>query len=271
MRTAEFRKIIYDNYREAGRDFPWRHTTPWGVMVSEFMLQQTQTERVIPYWKTWLEKWPSPKALHKAGLGEALGLWSGLGYNRRCRNLKECAGIITERHGGVVPGTPEELLAMPGIGPYTAGAVACFAYNFPAVFIETNIRAVFIHFFFGDKTGIQDKDILPGIKESLDPDNPREWYWALMDYGAALKGLTGNPGRRSAHYRRQSKFEGSFRQLRGRVIRSLAISGPADMETLRSRTGIKREDLYGVLNVLEKDLLVAETEGKYKIRENKSG
>jgi A/G-specific adenine glycosylase len=271
LKTAEFRKIIYDNYREAGRKFPWReNTNPWGILVSEFMLQQTQTERVTEYWKRWMEKWPAPRDLHRASLEDALREWSGLGYNRRCRYLKECARSITEKYGGRVPDTPEKLLALPGIGPYTAGAVACFAYNKPAVFIETNIRSVFLHFFFKDKTAVKDSEIFPLIKKHLDRKNPREWYWALMDYGAALKRITVNPGRRSAHYGTQAKFEGSFRQLRGTVIRSLAFSGPADSENLSGRTGIDNEKLYDVIEVLKKELLVAEEEGIFRIME-KSG
>ncbi|MDR1420838.1 MAG: A/G-specific adenine glycosylase [Treponema sp.] len=270
MKTTEFRNIIYANYREAGRKFPWRdNTAPWGVMVSEFMLQQTQTERVIPYWKRWMEKWPSPKALNRASLEDALREWSGLGYNRRCRSLKECARYITEKHRGVIPGTPEKLLSFPGIGPYTAGAVACFAYNYPAVFIETNIRSVFLHFFFENRTGVRDGEIFPLLAGTLDRRNPREWYWALMDYGAALKRITVNPGRRSAHYGRQTRFEGSFRQLRGAVIRSLVSSGPADRKDLGGRTGIAAEDLYDVLEILKKEQMVGEEGGIYRIREEK--
>jgi A/G-specific adenine glycosylase len=271
LKTAEFKKIIYDNYREAGRKFPWRENTdPWGILVSEFMLQQTQTERVVQYWKRWMKKWPAPGDLAEASTEDALREWSGLGYNRRCRYLRECARSITEKYGGRVPDVPGKLLPLPGIGPYTAGAVACFAYNYPAVFIETNIRSVFLHFFFKDKTAVKDSEIFPFIKKNLDRKNPREWYWALMDYGAALKRLTENPGRRSAHYGVQAKFEGSFRQLRGAVIRSLAFSGPADREMLSGRTGIESGKLYDVIEVLRKELLVAEEGGLYRIMEKKS-
>jgi A/G-specific adenine glycosylase len=277
METAEFRTIIYANYERAGRSFPWRRSiSPWGVLVSEFMLQQTQTDRVVPYWERWLQRWPAPADLAAASLEEALREWSGLGYNRRGKNLKECARIIAEEHGGRVPQTPETLLPLPGIGAYTAGAIACFAYNYPSVFIETNIRAAVIHFFFQDAQvtadpkraqGVSDAELVPILEASLDRENPRKWYWALMDYGAALKKLTPNPSRKSAHYTRQSKFEGSFRQLRGALIRSLVSQGPATAEELVRRTETEPEKLYQALEALEKDSMVAEKEGLYRIRD----
>jgi A/G-specific adenine glycosylase len=268
MDTAEFREAVYANYERAGRSFPWRQRiSPWGVLVSEFMLQQTQTDRVVPYWERWLERWPAPADLAATPLEETLREWSGLGYNRRGKNLKECARIITEKYGGMVPQTPEKLLPLPGIGAYTAGAVACFAYNYPSVFIETNIRAAVIHFFFQNIEEITDTELFPVLEASLDKQNPRKWYWALMDYGAALKKLISNPGRKSAHYTKQSRFEGSFRQLRGVLIKSLVSQGPAAAEELVRRTGAEPERLYKALEALEKDFMVAEKGGLYRIRD----
>jgi A/G-specific adenine glycosylase len=262
----DFQASIYAHYEEAGRVFPWReNTSPWGILVSEFMLQQTQTERVIPYWKRWMQLWSTPEALSKASLEEALREWSGLGYNRRCRYVKECARIITEQHGGHVPQNPETLLLLPGIGAYTAGAIACFAYNYPSVFIETNIRSAVIHFFFNKQEAVKDAELFPILETALDRQNPRKWYWALMDYGAALKKVRVNPNRQSAHYTRQSKFAGSFRQRRGAVIRALVSSGPAPAEELCKRTGIEEQELYEALKVLEKESMVAEAGGMYRI------
>ncbi|MDR2536423.1 MAG: A/G-specific adenine glycosylase [Treponema sp.] len=261
-----FSDAVYAHYGAAGRVLPWRENTdPWGVLISEFMLQQTQTERVIPYWKRWTTQWPRPEALHKASLEEALREWSGLGYNRRCRYVKDCARILTEKHDGKVPKTPEKLLPLPGIGAYTAGAIACFAYNYPSIFIETNIRSAVIHFFFADKETVKDAEIFPILEAALDRENPRKWYWALMDYGAALKKTIVNPNRKSANYTKQSRFEGSFRQRRGMVIRSLAYQGPAPMEELCNRTGLESEDLYKALQSLKKEFMVAEEDGIYKI------
>jgi A/G-specific adenine glycosylase len=268
MDKKEFRRAIYSYYEKEGRQFPWREKIdPWGVMVSEFMLQQTQTERVVAYWNRFMGKWPDPPSFAQASLEEALREWSGLGYNRRCYYLKECARRIIREYDGEVPDDPKHLIALPGIGPYTAGAIPCFAYNHPSVFIETNIRAAFLHFFFKDKTGVHDREVLPLVAECLDKRNPRKWYWALMDYGAALKQVTANPNRRSAHYARQSPFEGSFRQRRGAVIKVLVSRGPADLRQLRERSGIEEKDLYPVLEALGKESMVAEKDGIYRIRE----
>lgn len=264
-----FRAAVYSHYEKAGRRFPWREDCgPWGVLVSEFMLQQTQTERVVPYWERWMEKWPRPEDLAAASLEDALREWSGLGYNRRARYLRDCARLIAEERGGLVPDTPEALLPLPGIGAYTAGAIACFAYNYPAVFIETNIRAGVIHFFFQGRERVGDDELLPVLERLLDRANPRRWYWALMDYGAALKKVTVNPGRRSAGYSKQSPFEGSFRQLRGALIRTLVSQGPGSAgELFRRLEEREPEELYRALESLEREALVAERGGVYSIRE----
>jgi A/G-specific adenine glycosylase len=267
MKLREFRKIILANYQEAGRDFPWRGADPWGVMVSEFMLQQTQAERVIPYWEKWIRLWPSPKALAGATMEEALLHWSGLGYNRRCYNLKNSAAIITAEYKGKVPENPETLRSFPGIGPYIAGAIACFAYNYPSVFIETNIRSTIIHYFFPGRTDVRDSEIFPKLEAVLDKKDPRTWYYALMDYGASLKKLTENPSRRSAHYVRQKPFIGSFRQARGKVIKALATVGSSNAEEIKLASGLSEEKLYRVLDRLVRESLVAEEKGIYRIKE----
>ncbi|MDR1972058.1 MAG: A/G-specific adenine glycosylase [Treponema sp.] len=268
-KITAFREAVYSNYEKEKRSFPWRtNTNPWGILVSEFMLQQTQTDRVIDYWNQWMEKWPSARLLHEASMEDVLKAWSGLGYNRRCYNLKDCARRIVKDHGGEVPKNHIDLEQLSGVGPYTAHAVPCFAYNIPTVFIETNIRAAVLHFFFKDKEGVRDKELFPVLRAALDHKDPRTWYWALMDYGFALKKLIPNPNRRSAHYTRQSPFEGSFRQYRGAVLRVLAQEGPAGMMELQRRSGIESDvDLYRVIVSLEKDQMVAESAGVYRIRE----
>jgi A/G-specific adenine glycosylase len=265
-RIAAFRKTVTGYYETSGRkSLPWRlNTAPWPVLVSEFMLQQTQIERVIPYWERWTSLWPEPADLAEAQLADALREWNGLGYNRRGRFLWECARRIAGEHGGVVPESPEKLLTLPGVGSYTAGAVACFAYNYPAVFIETNIRAALIHFFFTGREHIHDAELAALLEESLcGEDDPRVWYWALMDYGAALKKAEPNPNRRSAHYTRQSRFEGSFRQRRGAILRSLVSEGSASAESLAERTGIEAGQLYDALAALEKDFMIVRDGGVY--------
>jgi A/G-specific adenine glycosylase len=267
MDIAEFRRIVLSNYDEAGREFPWRGAEPWPVLVSEFMLQQTQTERVIPYYERWMKRWPEPRLLAEAAMEEALREWSGLGYNRRCRFLKNSAAIIALEMGGAIPKTPETLLPLPGVGSYIAGAVSCFAYNYPSVFIETNIRAAVIHFFFPDRGDVRDGEIIPILEAALLREDPRRWYYALMDYGAALKKLLPNPGRRSAHYVKQSPFEGSFRQARGRVLRTLVSRGPLDAAEIGRESGLEEADLYRVLGALEKESMVAETAGTYRVKD----
>ena len=233
------------------------------------MLQQTQTDRVIPYWKRWIELWPSPNDLMQASGEQVLKEWNGLGYNRRAMYLKECAKVIVRDFNGIVPDKPEILAKLPGIGQYTSGAIACFAYNYPSVFIETNIRSVMLHFFFSGREGINDSEIIPLIEKTLDFSNPRKWYWALMDYGAALKKQNHNPNRQSAHYTRQSAFKGSFRQIRGSLVRALVSGGPATVEELRTRMDVHGEenDFYKALAVLSKELIVAEEDGKYRIKD----
>jgi len=267
MKIKEFREMVLSNYRQAGRKFPWRGADPWGVMVSEFMLQQTQTERVMRYWENWMRRWPRPQDLAEASMEEALRLWSGLGYNRRCYNLKNSAVIIAAEYDGKVPETPPELRLLPGIGPYIAGAIACFAYNYPSVFIETNIRSTVIHCFFPGRDDVKDSEIFPILEAALVKKDPRTWYYALMDYGVSLKKLTENPGRRSAHYTRQSSFIGSFRQARGKVIKALASIGSSNAEELKLACGLEEEKLYRVLDRLEKESLVAEKGGIYRIKD----
>ena len=210
-------------YHEHGRhDLPWRtDVSAYGVFVSEIMLQQTQVSRVVMKYPQWLARFGSFEALAAASVADVIAAWQGLGYNRRALRLREAAQMVVREFGGVLPSDPAELVRLPGVGANTAGSVAAFAYDEPVVFIETNIRRVFIHGFFADQPDVHDKQLLPLIEEALEREHPREWYWALMDYGADLAKRVENPNRRSKHYAVQSKFEGSARQLRGEVLRQL--------------------------------------------------
>jgi len=273
MDIGKFTGAVHAFYRKEGRSFPWRGVSnPWGVLVSEFMLQQTRTERAVGYYNRFMERWPTPLALHEAAFEEMLREWSGLGYNRRARFLKDCAGIIATEKGGVVPSGLKELAALPGIGRYSAGAIACFAYNVPSVFIETNIRAAVLHFFFQDRREVRDSEIIPILEASLDRKDPRTWYYALMDYGAALKKRARNPGRKSAGYKRQSGFEGSFRQMRGSVMRALLAKGPGTPEEIFQNMDIRgeKEVLRRALEAMAKDRLVTEEAGVYRVREDEA-
>jgi A/G-specific adenine glycosylase len=221
-----FRKTVLGFYRTHGRhDLPWRKTRdPYRILVSEVMLQQTQVERVIPKYKAFLARFPDIVSLSEADLGDVLALWSGLGYNRRALYLKRAAEAVVADYGGVFPKEAETLEKLPGIGPYTARAVATFSHDAPYIFIETNIRRVFIHAFFPHAKKVPDAKLFPLIEAALPKAGSpkgsfREWYSALMDYGTHLKATMPNPNKRSSHYTKQSAFRGSVRELRGEFLR----------------------------------------------------
>jgi len=238
---AAFRAEILAWYGANRRDFPWRQTRdPWAILVSEVMLQQTQTSRVLAKYPPFLEAFPRPEALAAAPVAALLALWSGLGYNRRALALRASAAAISERHRGQVPDDENDLRALPGIGPYTARAVLAFAWDRPVILIETNIRAVLIDRFFPGEEKIPDRRLEPLLAAALDPKDPRSWYYALMDYGVALKKKGSNPGRRSAAYARQSPFPDSHRRLRGQILKTLA-PGPLSPDHLAHNLPFARE------------------------------
>lgn len=220
-----FVQTIKEYYARHRRPFIWREQpTPYHVFVSEVMLQQTQTYRVEPKFKEFMRAFQSFEVLAAAPLVRVLAAWQGLGYNRRGKFLKESAERIMAEYGGVLPDNPVDLVQLPGIGPATASSIAAFAYNKPTVFIETNIRSVYLHFFFQDKRDVHDKELLPLIAQTLDREHAREWYYALMDYGVMLKQQISNPSRQSKHHVTQSRFEGSDRQIRGIIIKLLTTT-----------------------------------------------
>ncbi len=240
---SELKKHTHAYYSEHGRHhLSWRiNVSPYSVFLSEVMLQQTQVGRVQSKYAEFIATLPDFEVLAAAPQSEVLRLWQGLGYNRRALWLKAAAKTVVEDYGGELPTDATELRKLPGIGPNTAGSVAAFAYNVPTVFIETNIRRVFLHHCFADQEGVADAEILPLIEQALVGEQPREWYWALMDYGSYLATQLPNPNRRSKHYAKQSKFGGSDRQIRGEVLRIL-LNG-----------SIASQDLYSSLEHLETD------------------
>lgn len=246
QRIRAFQKTVLDFYRENERQLPWRKTRdPYKVLVSEIMLQQTAVSRVIPFYERFIRAFPSVRALARAPARAVLRIWSGLGYNRRALFLVRAAEIIVREYESVVPHDARELDALPGIGANTAGAILAYAWNEPVAFVETNIRTVFLHFFFKNKKKVRDEEILGMVKRTLPNKvrptrsdlesgkrsdlvgscSVREWYSALMDYGAFLKETVGNQNARSAHYAKQAKFAGSRRELRGAIVRRAAQKG----------------------------------------------
>ena len=212
------------------------------------MLQQTQVDRVIPKYQAFLKAFPTLRALADAPLGSVLSLWSGLGYNRRARMLHESACMVRDFHHGRLPKTVQELEQLPGIGPYTARAVAAFAHNTPVVMLETNIRAVYLHTFFPERDDVADAELIPYIEQTLDIENPREWYAALMDYGTYIKKLHPNPSRKSAHHVQQAPFKGSLREVRGAVLRAVLTTPHtlSDLEHSRFTSARIEEALEGL-------------------------
>lgn len=236
---AAFRQLVLEQGRLLYRDLPWRRTTdPYHIWISEVMLQQTQVQRVDGRWQRWLERFPTVDALASAQTADVLDEWQGMGYNRRALALLNAARAISEA-GGVMPHELRELVALPGIGPATAAGIRAFAFNLPGVYLETNVRTVMLHEFYPDAAQVPDKELIPLVEatcpqDAHDPsDDPRTWYYALLDYGYHLKRTVPNPSRRSRTHVRQSRFEGSHRQKRAMVVRALlAHRDGASVETL---------------------------------------
>ncbi|HWA64417.1 MAG TPA: A/G-specific adenine glycosylase [Candidatus Paceibacterota bacterium] len=237
---------------------------PYRIFVSEIMLQQTQASRVIEKYRRFIKLFPSFQVLAAAPTADVLRAWQGLGYNRRALFLQRAARIVVDRWKGDLPADPALLVALPGVGPNTAGSIAAFAFNKPVVFIETNIRRVFIHFFFKDAASVPDAAIREYISQTLDSRRPRDWYYALMDYGAMLAKTISNPNRRSRHYAKQSRFEGSFRQVRGEILRFLNQTASS---TARIAVGTSREPavVAKALAILEKEGFIVRSRHLWKL------
>lgn len=253
--------MILTHFKKNGRTFPWRRTRdPYAILVSEVMLQQTQTRRVVDFYRRFLRRFPNVHALAQASLADVYRTWTGLGYNRRAKYLRDAAAEIVKRHRGKVPRDLEELQKLPGIGPYTAAAIRAFAFGLPGTFLETNIRTGCIHHFFSGKKNVPDSDLLELVDATLDRKNPRRWYSALMDYGAHLKERGIKAHRRSKSYARQARFEGSVRQARGAILR--ALDKPRTAQELSKLTGAHTRT---ALAALTRDGLIERRKGCYRL------
>ena len=257
-----FVEFVAKKGRELYRDLPWRRTyDPYTIWISEVMLQQTQVSRVDGRWQRWLERFPTVDALAAAAPSDVLEEWQGLGYNRRALSVHRAAQAISEA-GGVFPQDPKELVKLPGIGPATAAGIRAFAFNLHGVYLETNVRTVFLHELYPQAEGVPDSELVPlveltcpasvedavdavaagadgaagAVAETVETElTPRSWYYALLDYGAYLKKTIPNPSRRSKSHVKQSRFEGSHRQKRAELLRVLLAhkdEGGAKFETL---------------------------------------
>lgn len=244
--TPDLDAFVRKVWSEGGkhhRDLAWRYIDDaYAVLVSEIMLQQTQVSRVEKYWPRFLKTFPTLDALASADTSLVLEHWQGLGYNRRALALKRTAEECALRFEGELPRTYDELLKLPGIGPATAGGVMAFAYQKPALYLETNVRTVFLHELFPHEEGVSDKTLEPLVLETCSKENPRGWYYALLDYGAYLKSIMPNPSRRSKHHSKQSAFEGSKRQKRAELVRIvLSTPGISTAEAKRALDEFEQE------------------------------
>ena len=260
--ARSFQRFLSLFYASCGRDLPWRGTIdPYRILVSEFMLQQTRVERVLSRYPEFLGRFPDIKVLARAPRHEVLLAWQGLGYNRRALALHETARRVRDEFHGMVPLDRTLLDSLPGIGRATAGAIVVFSTNRPEIFIETNIRRVYIHLFFPDAVKVHDREIEPILEKTLMKKKPREFYYALMDYGSILKKGAGNPNARSASYARQSPFEGSDRQVRGMILRSILAGGGTRETDLRGRVPVEPVRLKRILRDLERDGFIERSGG----------
>lgn len=267
MKPKEFVQTVWNYYHERGRfDLPWRNTVnSYEIYVSEIMLQQTQVKRVEEKYSEFLAHFSDISMLANADTHELLTVWQGMGYNRRALYARDAARVIVRDHNGKIPRSVEALEQLPGIGPYTARAILAFAWNEPVVFIETNIRSAFIHSFFPGTFHVHDKEILPLVEKTLDHKNPREWYYALMDYGVHLKKTHGNPNRRSKQYVKQAPFKGSDREIRGTILKVL-LERPLTEATLKKLVKFDERRVNTVLEQLMTEDFIELQDKKYTIK-----
>jgi A/G-specific adenine glycosylase len=264
--VSAFRTLVYRQYQNSGRELPWRKTdNPYEIFVSEIMLQQTTVKRVLTKYTEFISAFPDFASLSTSSLKDVLKLWSGLGYSRRALSLKRSAHMVMKDFSGLLPSEPDKLVTLPGVGKATASAVSAFAFNYPAVFVETNIRALYIHFFFNDTNNIKDSALLPLVKITLDNSNPRRWYYALMDYGVIIKKMYRNPSQKSAHYHKQSPFKGSNRQKRSMIVKTLLIHPSLSETEISAMLNQSPIEVKKNLSELEKEGMIVRKNNAYTI------
>ncbi len=217
------------------------------------MLQQTQTGAVSDKFLNFIRTFPDFQSLSNAPLDAVLKSWQGLGYNRRAIALKKVAETVVKEYNGELPQSVDTLETFPGIGKATASSIAAFAFNKPTIFVETNIRRVYIYFFFPKETSVNDAEILKLVEKTLDVENTRCWYYALMDFGVMLKKTHPNLNKKSNKYRKQAPFKGSDREIRGQILKLLIDNKSSkEMELIRI-LNLDPERVKNILSQLEKE------------------
>jgi A/G-specific adenine glycosylase len=267
VRPNTFSKLIKNFYTQNRRSFPWRDTSnPYAILVSEIMLQQTQTHRVVPKYLNWLDAFPNVNTLAKATLAEVLSAWSGLGYNRRGKYLWESAKQINQQFKGKVPETYKELRALPGVGEYTANAILAFAFNQPTIVLETNIRTALLHHFFSDsEQKVSDTQLKEVLSKVVDKKDPRNWYYALMDYGAWLKSEGYDYFHKQKQHTKQKSFKGSERFVRGYLLREALKFDELKIKEI-TLPGFSQEQIQKVADdLVQEDLLTKPKPGIIRV------
>lgn len=263
-----FQNHIKTFYSTNPRHMAWREPEtdgtfdPYKILVSEIMLQQTQVGRVEVKYGEFIDLFPDMRSLATATLDSVLRSWSGLGYNRRAKYLHETAKLLSEMES--FPRTVDQLARFPGIGKNTAAAILVYSFNQAEVFIETNIRSVYFSYFYPEQATVSDKELEELVAQTVDDQNPREWYWSLMDYGAFLKQNGNARLSQSKHYKKQSKFAGSMREIRGKILRELLIA-----PSTRSRLNdvLKDKRVNEIIDQLGKEGLLSISEDSIRLAE----
>ena len=259
---TEFQQTLIAEGASLYREMPWRiDRSPYYILVSEIMLQQTQVSRVVPKFKQFVTQFPDFTSLAEAHLGDVLSAWSGLGYNRRAKYLHQAAREVEARYDGVLPNTEKDLVTLSGIGTATAGAIMAYAYNMPSIFIETNIRTVYLHHFFYGHESVSDAEITALVERTIDTSEPRHFYWALMDYGTHLKAEKKGSITASKQYKKQSPLKGSIREVRGKILKILAHESLTKSQLTAAIRECGDDRVRRALDGLLQDGLVSYSEG----------
>ncbi len=266
--VRSFRRIVWAHYRRHARDhLPWRATRdPYAILVSEVMLQQTSVERVEKFYPVFLKRFPTVHILARAPLSSVIAVWQGLGYNRRAKMLLQAAQIIERNYEGKIPSSLSVLESLPGVGRYTARAVALFAFDIASLCLETNIRTAILHHFFSGEEKVSDRAI-EEVLARVSPKKPsRAWNFALMDYGSCLKKRGVRLNAHARVYTKQKPFAGSLREARGAILRALVTNGPSSARALTGLLGaVRQEQMRIALAALLREGFVEKKKNRYAL------
>jgi len=281
-----YEKEIIAWFKKNKRDLPWRKTDTWGVLVSEFMLQQTPVNRVLPIYAEWMKRWPTPAALANATPAQVITAWGRLGYPRRALRLHECAKVITGKYNGVIPDTEAELRALPGIGEYTAAAMIAFAFSGRSLVLDINIRRLFARIFDGVQTPklSATKDEKSRYEALIPKKDPHLWAAATMELGALI--CTSQSPKcgicpvahacrwRSLDYpqsdqvKRIQTWHGTDRQCRGTIVQALRENDLLTKSQIEQLWDVPSQLEKALLTLLDDGLIEARGKSKFSLPRN---